>query len=149
MTEMDFLLSPSLLSLPLEYVMLVSGIDLVEIARIERAIDRHGDRFCRRFYTSQEIAFCEGRATSLAGRFAIKEAVAKALGTGIGDFNWTDIEVVCDGRGKPELVLHSRAKELSLANGLTTWSISLSHTDTHAIGLAVALSEKTDEHLAD
>ena len=127
--------------------MLVSGIDIVEIARIERAIVRHGDRFCRRFYTSQEITFCEGRATSLAGRFAVKEAVAKALGTGIGDFNWTDIEVVCDGRGKPELVLHNRARELSIAHGLTTWSISLSHTDTHAIGLAVAMNEKTNEHL--
>lgn len=121
--------------------MLVSGIDLIEIARIERAIARHGERFSRRFYTQHEIAYCAGRATSLAGRFAVKEAVAKALGTGIGDFNWTDIEVVCDGRGKPELVLHNRAKELAVSRGLSSWSISLSHTETHAIGLAVAMSE--------
>ncbi len=94
--------------------MLSSGVDLIEIARIERAIDRHGERFFQRFFTAQEIEFCAGRAGSLAGRFAIKEAVAKALGTGIGDFNWTDIEVVCDGRGRPELVLHNRALELAV-----------------------------------
>ena len=119
---------------------LVSGIDIIEIARFERAVDRHGDRFFRRFFTPQEIAYCEGRATSLAGRLAVKEAVAKALGTGVGDVNWTDIEVVCDGRGKPELLLHNRAKALADQNGMRQWSISLSHTDTHAIGLAVALS---------
>jgi phosphopantetheinyl transferase (holo-ACP synthase) len=61
------------------------------------------------------------------------------MGTGIGDFNWTDVEVVCDGRGKPELVLHKRALELADAMGLVEWSISLSHTDTHAIGMAVAI----------
>jgi holo-[acyl-carrier protein] synthase len=119
---------------------LVTGIDLIEVARIERAVARHGDRFYRRFFTSQEIEYCQGRATSLAGRFAVKEAVAKALGTGIGDFNWTDIEVICDGRGKPELILYNRAKQLAQEKGLTVWSISLSHTDTHAIGLAVATS---------
>jgi holo-[acyl-carrier protein] synthase len=120
--------------------MICSGVDLIDIERIERAMARHGDRFLRRFFTSQEIAFCAGRTRSLAGRFAVKEAVAKALGTGIGDFKWTDIEVVCDGRGKPELILHNNAWELSQKLGLTEWSISISHTDTHAIGLAVAIS---------
>lgn len=121
--------------------MLSSGIDLIEIARIERAIDRHGERFFRRFYTEQEIEFCAGRARSLAGRFAVKEAVAKALGTGIGDFDWTDIEIVCDGRGRPELFLHNRAFTVAERQGLSEWSISISHTDTHAIGLAVAIGQ--------
>jgi holo-[acyl-carrier protein] synthase len=120
---------------------LVSGIDLVEVVRIERAMKRHGERFYERFFTPQEVAFCEGRATSLAGRFAVKEAVGKALGTGIGDFTWTDVEVVCDGRGRPELVLHNRAREIAADQRLTTWSITLSHTETHAIGMAVAISE--------
>jgi holo-[acyl-carrier protein] synthase len=120
---------------------LVSGIDLIEVARIERAMKRHGERFYERFFTPQEVAFCEGRATSLAGRFAIKEAVGKALGTGIGDFTWTDVEVVCDGRGRPELVLHNRAREIAAAQGFITWSITLSHTETHAIGMAVAIGE--------
>lgn len=121
--------------------MISSGIDMIEIARIKRARDRHGDRFYRRFYTEQEIAFCQGRPASLAGRFAIKEAVAKALGTGIGNFNWTDIEIVCDGVGKPELILHNKAWDSARDQGLTHWSISLSHTETYAIGLAFAIGD--------
>jgi holo-[acyl-carrier protein] synthase len=124
---------------------LATGVDLIEVERIERAAARHGDRFYRRFFTQQEIDFCHGRATSLAGRFAVKEAVAKALGTGIGDFNWTDIEVVCDGRGKPELVLHNRARVMAEEKGLLTWSISLSHTNTHALGMAVALGDRAQD----
>ena len=124
--------------------MIASGVDLIEIARIEKGVARHGERFYRRFFTAQEIAFCAGRATRLAGRFAVKEAVAKALGTGIGDFKWTDVEVVCDGRGKPELVLHNKAREIAIAQNLTTWSISLSHTDTLAMGIAVATSGNGD-----
>jgi holo-[acyl-carrier protein] synthase len=122
--------------------MLTSGIDMIEIARIERAMNRHGDRFFRRFFTDQEVRFCQGRPAKLAGRFAVKEAVAKALGTGIGEFNWTDIEIVCDGLGKPELVLHHNARETASAQGLILWSISISHTETHAIGLAVAIGKQ-------
>ena len=118
--------------------MLAVGIDMIEVARIEKGIARHGDRFYNRFFTPQEQAYCAGRLTSLAGRFAIKEAVAKALGTGIGDISWTDVEVVCDERGRPELMLHNNAKELAATLGLDQWSISLSHTETHAIGFAVA-----------
>jgi holo-[acyl-carrier protein] synthase len=118
--------------------MLAVGVDMIETARIERGIARHGDRFLRRFFTEQEIGYCNGRIPSLAGRFAIKEAVGKALGTGIGDINWTDVEVVCDERGKPHLVLHNRAIDLAQSLGLAEWSISLSHTDTHAIGFVVA-----------
>jgi holo-[acyl-carrier protein] synthase len=114
---------------------------MIEIARIERAIGRHGERFYRRFFTDQERAYCKDQAARLAGRFAVKEAVAKALGTGIGDFNWTDVEVVCDGRGRPELVLHNRALELANRQGLNNWSITLAHTETHAVGMAVALGE--------
>jgi holo-[acyl-carrier protein] synthase len=124
--------------------MIASGVDLIEIARIERGVARHGERFYRRFFTAQEIAFCAGRAPRLAGRFAVKEAVAKALGTGIGDFNWTDVEVVCDGRGKPELVLHNKAREIAIAKDLTSWSISLSHTDTLAMAIAVATNGSND-----
>ncbi|MCI0396882.1 MAG: holo-ACP synthase [Chloroflexi bacterium] len=125
--------------------MLAVGVDIIEVARIEQAVARHGERFYRRFFTARERDFCQGRATSLAGRFAVKEAVAKAMGTGIGDFNWTDIEVVCDGRGKPELVLHNKAHRMAEAKGLQHWSISLSHTETHAIGFAVALRAMSDE----
>lgn len=121
--------------------MLATGVDMIEIARLERGLARHGDRFLHRFFTEQEIAYCNGRIPSLAGRFAIKEAVGKALGTGIGDINWTDVEVICDGRGKPELHLHNRASALAASKGWATWDISLSHTDTHAIGFVVAMGK--------
>ena len=122
--------------------MLSVGVDMIEVERIARAMRRHGERFGRRFFTEQERAYCAGRVECLAGRFAVKEAVAKALGPGIGDVSWTEIEVVCDGRGKPELVLHGQAEELAAALGLRQWSISLAHVDSHAIGFAVALGEE-------
>lgn len=118
--------------------MLRVGVDMIEVARMERGVERHGQRFLDRFFTPQEQAYCEGRATSLAGRFAIKEAVGKALGTGIGDVYWKDVEVVSDERGRPELILHERAQTLAAQLGLTEWAISLSHTETHAIGFVVA-----------
>ena len=111
---------------------------MIEIARIERAAGRHGSRFYQRFFTAREQAYCAQRPERLAGRFVVKEAVAKALGSGIGDVNWTDIEIVCDERGKPELFLHERAAALASELGLAVWSISLAHTETHAIGFAVA-----------
>ncbi len=125
----------------MDNTMLATGVDMIEIARIERGVNRHGERFLNRFFTQQEQVYCDGRFDSLAGRFAVKEAVAKALGTGIGDVSWQEIEIVNDERGRPELVLHSQAKALAAACGLTKWAISLSHTDTHAIGFAVATGE--------
>ncbi len=119
--------------------MLATGIDLIEIARVRRGLERYGARFSDRFFTPAEQAQCAGRAASLAGRFAVKEAVGKALGTGIGDVAWKDIEILNDDRGRPHLTLHNAAQRLAAELGLGQWAISLSHTDTHAIGLAVAL----------
>ncbi len=118
--------------------MIESGIDIIEIARVERTIQRHGDVFLRRIFSEEEIRSCKGRAASFAGRFAVKEAVAKALGTGIGEFSWTEIEIITDGRGKPQLKLHNKALAMAGDQGIEQWSISLSHTETHAVGLAVA-----------
>ncbi len=113
---------------------------MIEIARIERGIARYGARFLQRFFTEQEQTFCNGRVASLAARFAAKEAVGKALGTGIGDIRWLDVEVVVDERGRPELVLHDAAQQLAQSRGLTQWAISLTHTETHAIAFVVATS---------
>ncbi|MCP4427846.1 MAG: holo-[acyl-carrier-protein] synthase [Chloroflexi bacterium] len=121
--------------------MLSVGVDIIEVARIERGIARHGQRFLDRFFTPQEQTYCNGRFDSLAGRFAVKEAVGKALGTGIGDIRWLDVEVVNDERGRPELILHGAAQNLAEKLGATHWSISLSHTQTHAIGFVVATQE--------
>lgn len=119
--------------------MLRTGIDLIEIERIDRAIVRHRERFFTRFFTPQELIDAEGRTTALAARFAAKEAVGKALGTGIGDVQWKEIEIVRGERGEPQLRLTGRALATSQALGLSEWSVSLSHTHEHAIALAVAI----------
>lgn len=118
--------------------MLAVGVDIIEVERLARGLARYGDRFCDRFFTPREQAQCARRPASLAGRFAVKEAVGKALGTGIGDVAWKEIEIVNDERGRPLLTLHGAAAALAQAQGLDEWAISLSHTATHAVGLAVA-----------
>jgi len=121
--------------------MLAVGVDIIEVERISRGLDRHGSRFLDRIFTEQEQAYCAGRANRLAARFAVKEAVGKALGIGIGDIGWKDIEVVNDGRGRPELVLHAEAIAYAEEKGIYQWSVSISHTDTLAIGMVVALGQ--------
>jgi holo-[acyl-carrier protein] synthase len=116
-----------------------TGVDLIEVARIRRAVEQHGERFLDRIYTVRERADCEGRFPSLAARFAAKEAAAKALGTGIGRVRWVDIEVVCDENDCPSLVLHGEAATLAGEMGLTQWAVSLSHTHTHAAAVVVAM----------
>jgi len=83
--------------------MLRSGVDVIEVNRIDHAILRHGDRFFERFYTPQELIDSNGQTPALAARFAAKEAVAKALGTGIGDIAWKEIEVIVGPRREPQL----------------------------------------------
>ena len=117
-----------------------SGIDLIETERIKEALERHGDRFLKRIFTAAEIDQCGGRLPSLAGRYAAKEAVSKAFRTGIGDMKWIEIEIVQDDRSAPRLVLHGDAAKIAEAQGLSGWSISISHTEDHAIGMAVAFA---------
>jgi len=115
-----------------------TGVDVIEVDRIRRAAERHGERFYARFYTPAERERSGGRYPALASRFAAKEAVAKALGTGIGDMRWTDIEVIHDERGRPEIALHGAAARIASELGLKEWSVSLSHTHEHAIAFVVA-----------
>jgi holo-[acyl-carrier protein] synthase len=121
-----------------------SGVDLIEVDRIDRAILRHGKRFFDRFYTNQELIDSQGSTPALAARFAAKEAVAKALGTGIGDVGWKEIEIVNGPRRQPLLRLHGRAQRLAETLGITSWSISLSHTHEHAVALVFALQGQLD-----
>ncbi|PJF43544.1 MAG: holo-[acyl-carrier-protein] synthase [Phototrophicales bacterium] len=120
--------------------MLRTGVDLIDIERVERAIERHGERFFKRFFTPAEQTYCEGRLASLAARIAAKEAVAKALGTGIGDVRWVEIEILADERKRPILVLHGNAAQLAASLGLDEWDISLTHTQQQAMAFVVALS---------
>lgn len=119
-------------------VRITSGIDVIEIERIARAIERWGDRFLHRVYTPAEIAHCRGRAQSLAGRFAAKEAASKALGVGIRGLSWRDIEVVRGPRGKPVMRLHGKAARLAAAQGLTAFEVSISHSRTVALASVIA-----------
>lgn len=120
--------------------MIRSGVDILEIDRVDRAIVRHGARFFDRFYTPQELIDCRGHTPALAARLAGKEAVAKALGTGIGVVGWKDIEILSGPKRQPVLRLHGEAKSLARRQGLESWSISLSHTHEHAVAVAVALA---------
>lgn len=117
---------------------LASGVDLVDIARIREAIELHGEKFMNRIFTAAEQHECGGRAASLAARFAAKEAAAKALGCGIGDVRWLDIEVRGDENHAPHLYLHGEGERRAKELGLTEWTVSLSHTDSQAIAFVVA-----------
>jgi holo-[acyl-carrier protein] synthase len=118
--------------------MLATGIDLVEIERLQGVIERYGERFLNRVYTGQELVEVGSNISSLAARFAAKEAVSKALGTGIGKVRWQDIEVLRGPDRQPVLRLSGEAGELARLLGLTQWSLSLSHTQAYAIALVVA-----------
>lgn len=118
--------------------MLRIGVDMIEVERVQRAIERHGERFFERFFTTREREQSKEVPARLAVRFAAKEAVAKALGTGIGDMRWIDIEVCLGDRGQPYLTLHDAAARLAEDQGLTDWQVSLSHTREHAIAFVVA-----------
>ena len=123
--------------------MLTTGVDLVEIARVERLLSRYGDRFLARVFTPAEILYCRGRTAELAARFAAKEAVSKALGVGVrmiarDGIHWQDVEVVGDPRGKPLVHLYGRAAQRANELGLAEWAISLSHSREHAIAFVVA-----------
>jgi holo-[acyl-carrier protein] synthase len=121
-------------------LILRTGIDMIEIARLEEIQLRIKTRFLKRVFTSLELAECEGRSASLSGRFAAKEAVSKALGCGIGPIGWQEIEIQRSSNGEPRLQLYGRAQALAQSLGLDTWSVSISHSKEYAIAVAVALS---------
>lgn len=118
-------------------MILRTGVDLIEVSRVADAIERHGIRFLKRVFTSNELDDCNGRVTSLAARFAAKEAAAKALGCGIGRVAWTEIEVRSDELRAPYLVLHGEGAKRAGELGLKTWSLSLSHTENQALAFVV------------
>lgn len=128
--------------------MIRTGVDLIEVDRIDRAIVRHGQRFFDRFYTSQELIDAQGNTPALAARFAAKEAVAKALGTGIGDVGWKEIEIINGPQRRPLLRLHGQARRLAESLGLTGWSISISHTHEHAIAVVFAFQTEGEQFQA-
>ena len=119
-----------------------TGIDVVEIERVARSIERYGSRFLERVYTAAEIAYCQRKrrnaAESFAARFAAKEAGAKALGTGIGfGVTWRELEVGREPAGRPLLLLHGRAAEIAASLGVLRSSLSITHTRTQSMALVI------------
>ena len=120
--------------------MLVTGVDIIEIPRIRRVAERYGYRFFRRVYTEQEIAYCRGRAPQLASRFAAKEAVMKALGTGIRGVRWRDIEVVRERGQAPTIQLKGTALAHAQRLGIDHLAVSLSHAEEYSVAFVVGES---------
>jgi holo-[acyl-carrier protein] synthase len=118
---------------------LAVGIDLVEVERIAETLARFGDRFLQRVYTEAELAIVGRNPIRLAGRFAAKEACAKALGTGIDGPRWRELECLRDAAGKPTLRLHGAAAARARALGWHSLDVSISTTRRHGIALVVAL----------
>jgi holo-[acyl-carrier protein] synthase len=124
--------------------MLTTGVDLVDIPRIERVLHRFGEKFLARVYTPEEIRYSRRRPAELAARFAAKEAVAKALGVGMrvlspAGIGWREVETLNEVSGKPYVILHGRARALAEAQGLTEWAVSLSHDRGIAVAFVVAM----------
>ena len=121
------------------------GTDIVEIVRIGEMIERHGELFLQRVYTEQEVAYCQKRTASyqhFAGRWAAKEAVLKALGTGWArGIAWRDIEVVSFPSGQPRVAIHGAVRELSEQAGIAGYLLSISHCRSHATAVAVAVQD--------
>ena len=120
------------------------GIDLIEIHRIREMVRRHGDHFLSRVFTHAELEYCAKSPKRyfehLAGRFAAKEAVLKALGTGwSGGIAWTDIQILANHAGRPEVQLNGHCSELANKLGVSSWQLSISHISTHATASAIAV----------
>ncbi|MBC7979998.1 MAG: holo-ACP synthase [Armatimonadetes bacterium] len=119
------------------------GIDVVEVERIETAIARQGESFVRRLFTVAEREYCEKQrrpGMHFAARFAAKEAVSKALGTGIGgNAGWLELEVVREESGAPKMVFHGAAANFLISEGIAEVRVSLSHARDYAAANAVAV----------
>lgn len=125
---------------------ILQGIDIVDCLKIEQLLQKHEKRFLNRVFTPTEQRYCSryrNRAERLAGRFAVKEAVMKMLGTGwSGGVAWTNIETTNNTAGKPEVKLSGELAQIAQKMGIKTVSISISHTGNMAIASAVALVNK-------
>ena len=120
--------------------MLIAGVDIIEIGRIAGVFERYGERFLNRIYTEGEIAYCRGRPPQLASRFAAKEAVMKALGTGVRGIRWRDVEVVRRRGRAPTIKLHGTAEARADRIGVSELAVSLTHSKEYAVASVVGQS---------
>jgi holo-[acyl-carrier protein] synthase len=115
------------------------GIDIIEVDRVRKVYEKHGERFLKRVFTEQEIRQCRGKVTRLAGRFAVKEAISKALGTGLHGVAWREMEVVQLRSGRPSVRLHGNAKRRAEQLGLSAFDVSIADLAQLSIAIAVAI----------
>ena len=117
--------------------MLTNGVDIIEISRIRKMVKRWGKRFLNRIYTETEIRICRGKPEKLASRFAGKEAVMKALGTGIRGISWLEIEIDSEPSGKPVVNLYGKAQAKAENLGINELAISLSDSREYSVAFVV------------
>ena len=123
---------------PPQGVNIAVGIDIIEVRRVRKVFERHGERFLQRVYTPIEVAQCRGKVERLASRFAAKEAISKALGTGLHGVAWREMEVVQLRSGRPSVRLHGNAKRRAELLGLTAFDVSMADLREFSIAIAVA-----------
>ena len=119
-----------------------TGIDIIEIDRIQNVLSQYGNRFLNKIFTPDEIQYCRGRSPNLAGRFSAKEATMKALKTGARGVSWKDIEVIRASNGAPSIKLYNRALARSESLGVSSLSISFSHSRDYAVASVIASSKE-------
>ncbi len=144
---------PAPLSAPLSLprgVNIAVGIDIIEVARVRKVYEHHGERFLKRVFTEVEVMQCRGKATRLAGRFAAKEAISKALGTGIHGVAWREMEIVQLRSGRPTVTLHGNAKRRAELLGISAFDVSMADLVDFSIAVAVAVQAnvETSERLS-
>ena len=117
------------------------GVDIIEVARVKRAVARWGELFLKRMYTDAELELCRSQPSSLAMRFAAKEAVIKALGGRSQGFRWREIEILSDSRGKPVVHLHGSVRRHADDMGVGDIAVSLSDSEHYAVAFVVGGAE--------
>ena len=115
------------------------GIDIIEVERVRRVYERHGERFLARVYTELEVRQCRGKVARLAARFAAKEAISKALGTGLHGVAWREMEILQLRSGRPSVRLYGNAKRRAEQLGLTAFDVSMADLAQLSIAIAVAV----------
>lgn len=133
---------PAPLNLP-QGVNIAVGIDIIEVDRVRKVFEHHGERFLKRVFTEIEVWQCRGKAERLASRFAAKEAISKALGTGIHGVGWREMEVVQLRSGRPSVRLHGNAKRRAERLGLSAFDVSMADLKAFSIAIAVAIQTGT------
>src|SRR5213080_4904290 len=122
------------------------GIDIIEVGRVQKVFEHHGERFLKRVFTEAEVWQCRDKATRLAARFAAKEAISKALGTGIHGVAWREMEIVQLRSGRPTVRLHGKAKLRAEQLGISAFDVSMSDLAHFSIAIAIAAQTESPEN---